>query len=138
MSTIKTAPLLQQLALSAEALPADAAEAEQNQGVVDIHFHPWQQSHIFVQGPAYHYWVTRDYGATYEAYKTPGNNTLGFWMEIKIHPRVPDWILAKVRRFYCVVDLQSSACAHDLFVSKVCAGLFHRGRCRSVDPGLSA
>ena len=94
-------------------------QGEDNQGVLDIQYHPWQPSHIFLQGPAYHYWVTKDYGATFKAYKTPGDQTLGFWMELKIHPRVPDWLLAKVRRKDCLVDVSSTACAHDLFISKV-------------------
>ena len=106
--------------LPAGALPQDADPEEGKQGVLDIHYHPWQPSHIFLQGPAYHYWVTRDYGVSFKAYKTPGDQTLGFWMELKIHPRVPDWLLAKVRRKDCLVDFTSTACAHDLFISKVC------------------
>lgn len=109
---------------AADALPASAAQEEDNQGVLDIHYHAWQPGHILLQGPAYYYWVTKDYGKTFIAYQTPGDQTLGFWMELKIHPRVPDWILAKVRRKDCLVDASSNACAHDLFVSKVCTSSY--------------
>lgn len=98
---------------------SDAPDEEDAQGVLDIHFHPWQPRRILIQGPGYTYWVTEDFGATYKAFKTPGDQTLGFWMEIKIHPRRPDWILSKVRRKDCLVDLTSAACAHDLFISQV-------------------
>ena len=131
MLLMKMAPPLQQLVLPADALPADVRTTGQTTGVLDIHFHPWQQSHIFIQGQTSYYWVTRDYGATYKAYRAPGH-AFGEWMEIKIHPRVPDWILAKVRRGFCMQELFSTRCAHDLFVSKVSSGPFYKCSLRRI------
>lgn len=88
-------------------------------GVLDLHFHQRHPEKILFQGPGFYFWVTTDFGKTFTAHSTPGDTTLGFWMELKVHPNVPDWLLAKVKRKDCIRDLSSAACAHDLFVSQV-------------------
>ena len=88
-------------------------------GVLDLHFHQQHPEKILFQGPGFYFWVTTDYGKTFTAHSTPGDFTLGFWMELKMHPNVPEWLLAKVKRKDCLSDLSSAACAHDLFVSQV-------------------
>lgn len=93
-------------------------------GVLDLHFHQRHPERILFQGPGFYFWVTTDYGKTFKAYPTPGDATLGFWMELKMHPHVPDWLLAKVKRKDCLIDLSSAACAHDLFVSQVIYACF--------------
>ncbi len=87
--------------------------------MLDLHFHQRHPERILFQGPGFYFWVTEDFGRTYKALPTPGEATLGFWMELKVHPNVPDWLLAKVKRKECLADLSSAACAHDLFISKV-------------------
>lgn len=94
-------------------------------GVLDLHFHQRHPERILFQGPGFFYWVTEDFGRTYQAFPTPGEASLGFWMELKIHPNVPDWLLAKVKRKDCLADLSSAACAHDLFISKVWTACNH-------------
>lgn len=88
-------------------------------GVLDLHFHQRHPEKILFQGPGFYFWITTDFGQTFTAHLTPGDATLGFWMELKVHPNVPDWLLAKVKRKDCLQDLSSAACAHDLFVSQV-------------------
>lgn len=100
------------------ALPAGASTSEDMLGVLDLHFHQRHPERILFQGPGFYFWVTEDFGRTYKALPTPGEATLGFWMELKVHPNVPDWLLAKVKRKECLADLSSAACAHDLFISK--------------------
>ena len=60
--------------------------------------------------------------------ETPGR-TLGFWMECKVHPTQPDWLLAKVRRIECeeAGSATNPWCAFDLFVSqaRILAHLLH-------------
>lgn len=109
---------------AAAALPAGAATSEDMLGVLDLHFHLRNPERILFQGPGFYFWVTEDYGRTYKALPTPGEATLGFWMELKIHPNVPEWLLAKVKRKECLRDLSSAECAHDLFISKVCGAYF--------------
>ena len=104
---------------AAAALPAGEPQSEDMLGVLDLHFHQRHPERILFQGPGFFFWVTEDYGKTYKAYPTPGEATLGFWMELKVHPNVPDWLLAKVKRKDCLSDLSSAACAHDLFISQV-------------------
>lgn len=50
----------------------------------------------------YHF-VSSDYGASFKALPTPGD-TAGFAHEIRLHPRQPDWLLAKVQRNQCILD----------------------------------
>ena len=50
----------------------------------------------------YHF-VSSDYGTTFKALATPGD-TAGFGHEIRLHPRQPDWLLAKVQRNECILD----------------------------------
>ena len=104
---------------AADVLPSGDPQAEDMLGVLDLHFHQRHPEKILFQGPGFYFWVTTDYGKTFTAHSTPGEFTLGFWMELKLHPNVPDWLLAKVKRKDCLSDLSSAACAHDLFVSQV-------------------
>ncbi|KAL3138147.1 hypothetical protein ABBQ38_005375 [Trebouxia sp. C0009 RCD-2024] len=101
-----------------DALPSDKQQAEDMLGVLDLHFHQRHPEKILFQGPGFYFWITTDFGQTFTAHLTPGDATLGFWMELKVHPNVPDWLLAKVKRKDCLQDLSSAACAHDLFVSQ--------------------
>lgn len=105
--------------LAADVLPSGDPQSEDMLGVLDLHFHQRHPEKILFQGPGFYFWVTTDYGKTFTAHSTPGEFTLGFWMELKLHPNVPDWLLAKVKRKDCLSDLSSAACAHDLFVSQV-------------------
>ena len=107
------------LPFAADVLPPGDPQGEDMLGVLDLHFHQRHPERILFQGPGFYFWVTTDYGKTFTAHSTPGESTLGFWMELKIHPNVPDWLLAKVKRKDCLSDLSSAACAHDLFVSQV-------------------
>lgn len=47
--------------------------------------------------------MSTDYGVTYKALPTPGG-TEGYAQEIRLHPRQPDWLLARVRRNECLID----------------------------------
>lgn len=102
--------------------------------MLDLHFHQRHPERILFQGPGFYFWVTEDFGRTYKALPTPGEATLGFWMELKVHPNVPDWLLAKVKRKECLADLSSAACAHDLFISKA----RHTISCLPLDVFISA
>ncbi len=83
--------------------------------------HQWgNPQQLLFLGPGFHHWISTDYGATFETIATPGD-TLGFWNQIKTHPRQPEWLAAQVRRKAC---LEAGArtniwCAWDLFISKV-------------------
>lgn len=50
----------------------------------------------------YHF-LSTDYGVTYKALPTPAS-TEGYAQEIRLHPRQPDWLLARVRRNECLID----------------------------------
>ena len=104
---------------AAKNLPSGIPTTPDMLGVLDLHFHQRHPQRILIQGPGFFFWVTEDYGRTFTAHPTPGDASLGFWMELKIHPNVPEWLLAKVKRKDCLEDLSASACAHDLMVSKV-------------------
>ncbi|KAK9831811.1 hypothetical protein WJX74_010382 [Apatococcus lobatus] len=89
------------------------------QGVLEIIHHWGKPQQLLFLGPGFHHWISGDYGSTFETAPTPGN-TLGFWNQIKTHPRQPDWLAAQVRRRDC---LEAGArtnpwCAWDVFVSK--------------------
>ena len=103
---------------AAKTLPSSIPTTPDMLGVLDLHFHERHPEKILIQGPGFFFWVTEDYGRTFKAYPTPGEATLGFWMELKVHPNVPEWLLAKVKRKDCLQDLSSAACAHDLMISK--------------------
>jgi hypothetical protein len=47
--------------------------------------------------------VSGDYGASFKALPSPGG-TEGYGQELRLHPRQPDWVLAKVRRNECLLD----------------------------------
>ena len=102
---------------------------------------------LLVLGAAFHNWISTDFGKTFSRVRlagtqqpqrpaacdrqsavlrslvtqveTPGR-TLGFWMECKVHPTQPDWLLAKVRRMECeeAGSATNPWCAFDLFVSQ--------------------
>ena len=103
---------------AAKTLPSSIPTTPDMIGVLDLHFHERHPEKILIQGPGFFFWVTEDYGRSFKAYPTPGDATLGFWMELKVHPNVPEWLLAKVKRKDCLQDLSSAACAHDLMISK--------------------
>jgi hypothetical protein len=88
-------------------------------GVLDLQFHWNHPERILFQGPGFTLWTSNDFGKTYESHDTPGH-TLGLWMDVKIHPEQPEWLLSRVRRNECLrYDADVNPwCAHDLFVSK--------------------
>lgn len=49
------------------------------------------------------HFVSGDYGASFTALPSPGS-TEGYGQELRLHPRQPDWVLAKVRRDECLRD----------------------------------
>jgi hypothetical protein len=61
--------------------------------------------------------VSGDYGASFKALPSPGG-TEGYGQELRLHPRQPDWVLAKVRRNECLLDRRSPRCGYDLFLSQ--------------------
>ena len=88
--------------------------------MLEIIHHWGKPQQLLFQGPGFSHWISGDYGSTFETVHTPGD-TLGFWNQIKTHPRQPDWLAAQVRRRDC---LEAGArtnpwCAWDVFVSKV-------------------
>lgn len=107
-------------ALSCPGAGAWGGDRTDEQGVLEIIHHWGKSQQLLFQGPGFSHWISGDYGSTFEKVATPGD-TLGFWNQIKTHPKQPDWLAAQVRRRDC---LEAGArtnpwCAWDLFVSKV-------------------
>lgn len=86
-------------------------------GVVDILWHEKKPDRLLLQGKGRYHFLSTDWGASFKAISSPGN-TEGYGQEMRLHPRQPDWILAKVRRNECLLDRHSPACAYDLFLTK--------------------
>ena len=64
--------------------------------------------------------MSSDWGATFKALPSPGD-TEGYGQELRLHPRQPDWVLARVRRNACHADRRRSVCLRAC--GRVCACL---------------
>ncbi|KAK9845742.1 hypothetical protein WJX81_001203 [Elliptochloris bilobata] len=105
-------------ALPGALTPEPGADADAA-GVMEIVYNEAHPDRLLVLGAAFHNWISTDFGKTFARVETPGR-TLGFWMECKVHPTQPDWLLAKVRRMECEESGSATNpwCAFDLFVSQ--------------------
>ena len=126
--------------------PEPGADADAA-GVMEVVYDDTHPDRLLVLGAAFHNWISTDFGKTFsrvrlantqqpqrpagcecrargsrlfvQQVETPGR-TLGFWMECKVHPTQPDWLLAKVQRMECeeAGSATNPWCAFDLFVSQ--------------------